>query len=78
MCLELSPTLGTVPVSSSMSVAGGVVWTLEFEPIGQFRQFNEENCTTYITSFEQLVELGYKLSQIEEDTQRAWLVGNQS
>lgn len=78
MCLELSPTLGNVPISSSMSVAGGVVWTLEFEPVGQFRQFNGGNCTAYITPFGHLVKLGYKLSQIEEDTQRAWLVGNQS
>ena len=47
---------------------GGVVWTEEFEPISQFRYLNKENCMAYITSFEHLIELVYKLSTIEDDT----------
>lgn len=47
---------------------GVVVWADEFEPIGHFRYLDKEDCTAYITSFEHLIELGYKLSNIEEDT----------
>lgn len=56
---------------------GGVVWTEEFEPIGQFRYLDKGDCTAYITSFEHLIDLGYKLSNIEEDTSRTLSVGNQ-
>lgn len=56
---------------------GGVVWTEEFEVIGQFRCLDVEDCTAYITSFEHLIDLGYKLSNIEEDTSRTLAVGNQ-
>lgn len=54
---------------------GGVVWTEEFEPIGQFRYLDKEDCTAYITSFELLIDLGYKLLNIEEDTSRTLSVG---
>ena len=47
---------------------GGVVWTEEFEPIGQFHYFDKEDCTAYITSFVHLINLGYKLSNTEVDT----------
>lgn len=47
---------------------GGVVWTEEFEPIGQFHYLDKEDCTAYITSFEHLINLGYKLSNTEVDT----------
>lgn len=56
---------------------GVVVWTEEFERIGQFRYLDKEDCTAYITSFEHLIDLGYKLSNIEEDTLRTLSVGNQ-
>lgn len=56
---------------------GGVVWTEEFEVIGQFRYLDVEDCTAYTTSFEHLIDLGYKLSNIEEDTSRTLPVGNQ-
>ena len=55
---------------------GGVVWTEESKPIGQFRYFDKD-CTAYIISFEHLTDLGYKLSNIEEDTSRTLSVGNQ-
>ena len=46
---------------------GGVVWTEEFEPIGQFCYLDKEDYTAYVTSFKHLINLGYKLSNIEED-----------
>lgn len=47
---------------------GGVVWTDEVEPIGQLCYLDKEDSTAYITSYEHLIDLGYKLSNIEEDT----------
>ena len=56
---------------------GGVVWTEKFEPIGQYRYLEKGACTAYITSFEHLIDLGYKPSNIEEDTSQTLSVGNQ-
>lgn len=55
----------------------GVVWMEEFEPIGQSRYLDKEDCTAYITSFEHLIDLGYKLSNIEEDISHTLSVGIQ-
>lgn len=54
---------------------GGVVWTEEFEVIGQFRCLDVEDCTAYITSFEQLIDLGYKLRILRRTLHGLWLWG---
>lgn len=53
---------------------GGVVWTDEFEPFDQFHYLDKEDCTAYIISFEHLIDLGTKLSNIDR---RTLAVGNQ-
>lgn len=45
----------------------GVAWTEQGEAIGQFRFLSKERPLAYITSFEHLIELGYRLSQIGEE-----------
>lgn len=44
---------------------GGVAWTEQGDAIGQFRLMSKEWPLAYFTSFEDLVKLGYRLSQIE-------------
>ena len=44
---------------------GGVVWTDDYDVVGQFRMVEREGCLSYCPTFSTLRELGYKISEIK-------------